>query len=93
MKFKENEILYYVNPFVFTIEKVQISMGCYDHDGLYYIDHTGAYLKEADLHRSLEDAKTHAFNLLNKFHYKKQQELLYVKDEYLKVEDPYGEEL
>lgn len=67
MKFKEGQYLYYVNPFCFTIEKILTKMIVAEHDGLYYIDNVGAYLKEEDLFLDLEEAKKDALNKLNKF--------------------------
>lgn len=71
MKFKDGSILFYVNPFVFTIEKVQVDFGVKDEINpniINYIDQTGAYLAEHDLFDNLTDAKFDALNKLNKFY-------------------------
>ena len=75
MKFKENSILYYINPFVFIIEKVKVSMAVKEQTGIYYIDKTGAYLKEEDLFETLNEAKQYAFQKLDEFYYKKRMEI------------------
>ena len=71
MKFKEGQYLYYVNPFVFTIEKVLIQMVVKEEYGLFYIDDVGAYLKEEDLFEDLNEAKCDAFIKLRSFSNKK----------------------
>ncbi len=81
MKFKYNsgDELYYTNPFIFTIDLVHIDFTFEDHTGSYYIDQTGAYLCEWDLHKTLEEAKADALNKLEKFHSKKINEILNCK--------------
>lgn len=79
MKYAENEILYYVCPFSFIIELVKIEIGLKEIDGLYYIDESGAYLKEENLFRDISDAQEHAFKLLTKFYYEKTYHILYDK--------------
>lgn len=88
MKFKENDILYYVYPFPTLgamIEKVQVSMCVVEMDGLYYIDQTGAYLKEEDLFHTLDQAKQNAFDKLNNFYSKKTKDLINTYDNDIKM--------
>lgn len=75
MKFKVGDILYYVNPFIFVIDKVQIEFTDYDNGQLFYIDAVGAYLAEHDLFERLEDAKGHAMTRLQDFYDRKQNEI------------------
>lgn len=76
-KFKSGDLLYYVNPFVFTIDKVLIQF--IDEPNttgfLYYVDHTGGYLAQEDLFLELEQAQEHALGLLNRFYSKKIDEI------------------
>lgn len=68
MKYEAGDILYYVNPFVFIIEKVQVEFAYKEEDGtLYYIDCTGAYLREEELFDNLKEAQKDALNRLDKF--------------------------
>lgn len=78
MKFKENDILYYVCPFIFSIEIIKITMGLREGGVLYYIDETGAYLKEDDLFKTLNGAKDNAFKKLTAFYYQKTYEIIHV---------------
>ena len=75
MKFKPGDILYYVNPFVFTIEKVMIQIPFVEFDKQYYIDNVGASLAEWDLFEDLPAAKGHAMMFLNKFIEKSQHQI------------------
>jgi len=68
MKYNSGDILYFVNPFVFTIDKVKIEMGVLEEGELFYIDNIGAYLKEEDLFVNLKDAQKYALENLNKFY-------------------------
>jgi len=68
MKYKEGDILFYVNPFVFIIEKVKIEMGILEKGELFYIDDIGAYLREEDLFNNLKEAQKYALNQLDKFY-------------------------
>lgn len=77
-KYSSGQILYYVNPFVFTIEMVQISFTLIEEDGTpFYIDNVGAYLYEWDLFLYLEDAKQDAVRRLKKFYQEKEWEILH----------------
>ena len=77
MKFNSGDILYYICPFIFTIEKVKIDMVVKEADGtFYYIDQTGAYLHEGDLFVKLKEAQMDANNKLNKFCHEKRYEIL-----------------
>jgi len=68
MKYSSGDILYYVNPFVFFIDVVRIDYAYKEEDGtVYYIDHTGAYLREEELFKSFSQAQKKAFQLLEKF--------------------------
>lgn len=80
MKFKEEDKLFYINPFVFTIEKVEIQMGILEEvEGekkIFYIDDSGAYLAEENLFKDLEDAKEYALDLLDLFYQKRKLEII-----------------
>jgi len=77
MKFNSGDILYYVCPFIFTIEKVKIDMVIREDDGtFYYIDQTGAYLHEGDLFAKLKEAQIDATEKLNKFYNAKKYEII-----------------
>lgn len=67
MKYKEDDILFYVNPVVFFIEKVKIKMGILEDNDNFYIDSSGAWLREGDLFTDLKEAKTNAIKRLEKF--------------------------
>ena len=68
MKYKSGDILMYVNPFVFFIDKVKIEYAYKEEDGtIMYIDHTGAYLKEEELFKTWKEAQVYALELLDKF--------------------------
>ena len=69
-EFKSGDILYYVNPFIFIIDKVLIEFidQEYSQENIYYIDHSGAYLLECHLFNNLSDAKNHAQEMLDKFY-------------------------
>ena len=66
-EFKSGDILYYVNPFIFIIDKVLIEFidQEYSQENIYYIDHSGAYLLENHLFSNLTDAKNHAQEMLD----------------------------
>jgi hypothetical protein len=78
-KYKVGDELYYINPFVFIIEKVRIEFVEEDTEtGLYfYVDWTGAYLSEFDLTRTLPDAKQLALDYLNRFYRQREHEILH----------------
>lgn len=80
MKYQEGDILYYVNPFVFEIDKVKIEMALNENGELFYIDDVGAYLKEYDLFRNLEEAKIEALTRLNKFYREVQTKITKTSD-------------
>jgi hypothetical protein len=67
MKFKEDDILYYINPVVFNIELVKIDMAYIEGEELYYIDSTNAYLREPDLFEDLKDAQRESLKRLEKY--------------------------
>lgn len=75
MKFKAGDILYYVNPFVYTIEQILVQFPDTNNGHQYYVDNDGALLAEWDLFERLEDAKGHALQLLEKFYVEKQNEI------------------
>lgn len=81
--YKAGDILYYVNPFVFIIDKVLIEFIDNDNDygQLFYIDHSGAYLQEDNLSTTLSDAKGKAMLMLEAFYNKKQHEIWNAKPE------------
>lgn len=69
-EFKPGDILYYVNPFVFIIDKVLIEF-VEEADvnfNIYYIDHSGAYLLQEHLFQTLDGAKARAYEMLEKFY-------------------------
>lgn len=68
MKFKENDILYYVCPISFIIEKIKVEYAVKEADRIYYIDISGAYFAEECLHKCLKDAKHQALDILNSFY-------------------------
>lgn len=78
MNYKENQELFYVNPFIFKIEKVIITFQVREDNGdIHWIDHSGAYLKEWDLVDNLESAKILAQHYLENFYFKKLNEIIY----------------
>lgn len=77
MKYKNNDILYYVSAFIFAIEVVRIDMAYKEEDGtLYYIDSSGAYLTESDLFDDFKEAQVDALNKLNKFYHENRYHIL-----------------
>lgn len=72
MKFKVGDVLYYCDPFVFTIEKIKIA---FLHDE-YYCDKTYAMFKEKELFFTLKETKTYAHFLLTDFVHKKTKEIM-----------------
>lgn len=81
--FKPGEELYYVNPFMFHIDKVLIEFIEYDEEvqQTFYIDHCGAYLAEFHLFRDLGSAQQVAFSMLNDFYQLKLHEIMIAKPE------------
>ena len=77
MKFKDNDILYYVCPFTFKIELVKVTMAVQEEKFLYYIDESGAYLQESSLHDNIFSAQESAYKQLSKFFQEKTEEILY----------------
>jgi hypothetical protein len=75
MKFNIADILYYVNPFVFTIEKIRVVDISYDQGVLFYIEEGNGYLREEDLFDNVEEAVNEAIHGLNAFYNKRIQEL------------------
>jgi len=70
MKFKAGDSLYYVNPFVFTIEKIVVECAVTDEHNpklIYYIAEDNAYLAEHDLVETVEEAKRKAMLYLERF--------------------------
>lgn len=76
MKFKEEDTLYYVDPFVFTIDLVTVKMAIKENGHIYYIDEVGAWLAEWDLFKSVEEVKGEAIKRLNKFYGDKLTEIM-----------------
>lgn len=77
MKYEAGDILYYVCPFVFTIEKVKIDYAYKEEDGtIYYIESSGGYLYEYDLFNNLEDARNNALKKLEDFFRTKNNEIM-----------------
>lgn len=77
MKFSEGDILYYVCPFQFSIELIKVSIAVKEGKDLYYIDQSGAYLREDTLHDNIFSAQESAYKQLSKFFQEKTQEILY----------------
>lgn len=77
MKFKEGDIVYYVNPFVFDIELIKLDFLYKDENGIYWIDSTGAYIAENDVSTTLEEAKEKAIKYLDRFCKQKTLEIYY----------------
>lgn len=77
MKYKPGDILYYINPFVYVIDKVLIEFIDDENEfgQLFYVDHSGAYLQEDNLFYELSDAKGQAMLMLQSFYDKKQKEI------------------
>lgn len=74
--YKPGDILYYVNPFVFVIDKVLIEFVDEVQNGeRYYVDHSGAYLTESSLSPDLLEAKLIAQARLQAFYVQKDQEI------------------
>lgn len=75
--YKPGDILYYVNPFVFFIDKVMIQFvdPQIEQNRIYYIDNIGAYLLEEHLTPDLAKAKGMAMLMLNDFIERKQYEI------------------
>lgn len=78
MKYFSGDILYYTDPFIFTISKVYIDYILKEDNGeIFYIEDTGAYLKEQDLFQTLNEAKQDSINKLQKFYLRKMNEIIY----------------
>jgi hypothetical protein len=76
-KYYVGDKLYYVNPFVFTIEEVIVNYVFTDDDGtVFYMEEPEAPLLEEDLFDNLDDAMRSAFKRLDKFYYSKQNQIL-----------------
>lgn len=75
--FESGQFAYYVNPFIFTIEVVELELYYQDEMGIFWIDNIGAYLAERDLHHKLQDAKNDALFKLEKFYKQKTHEIVY----------------
>lgn len=78
MKFQENDILYYVCPFQFSIELIKVVMAVKEGNYLYYIDEVGSYLKEENLFTNVYDARENAHKKLSNFYYKKSYEIIHI---------------
>lgn len=71
MKFKIGQEVYYVDKYIFTIEKIKID---FTHNE-YYCDETYAMFEEKDLFETLKEAKSYANSLLRNFYNKKWDEI------------------
>ena len=88
-KYKLGDILYYISPFVFTIEKVLIEfidINKVEPQKVYYVDSNGGYFLECNLVDNLFDAKVLANKYLNRFFVEKSHEILNSNPE-LNIED------
>ena len=86
-RYSIGDILYYVNPCVFTIEVVKIVYVMTEEEmqlanTFIYIEESHAYLAEEDLHVELVDAKNHAIQLLNRYYTKRLGEIQCAKPDY-----------
>lgn len=85
MNFNPPCILYWVDPFIFSIEKVFVDFPYKEEDGtIYYIEKSGAYLQEFDLFEDLNEARGEAIKRLNDFYGTKMEEIMYTNP---KLED------
>jgi hypothetical protein len=77
MKYTVGDILYYVNPFVYIIEKIRIEfVEEKDENGqTFYVDNSGAYLQEDNLFLTLDEAKLQAHKMLMEFTGNKAREI------------------
>lgn len=82
MRFKIGQSLFYVNPFVFTIEKVIVQFTDTDDNNpkvIYYIDDEGAWLAEHDLVETIAEAKRKAMDYLQRYYRERQRDInLYI---------------
>lgn len=67
MKFKEGDILFYVCPFTFIIEKVKVEIAFKESNSIYYVERTGGYLNECDLFADFNEAQNNALEKLDAF--------------------------
>ena len=82
-KYSYGDVLWYVNPFVFTIEQIQVRLIDPDETGrIYYIDDEGAYLLESDLVETVEEAVEKSLFYLERFVKLKKHEINNVKKYY-----------
>ena len=65
MKFHGTQQVWYINPFVYSLEQVVLSV----YDDGYWIDTNGAYLSEDDLFVNFKEAKEACLDRLNDFYY------------------------
>lgn len=72
---KTGDEVYYVNPFVFTIEKTTIFGLQYLEGEEFFIDDRSAVLAKEDVHSNLDEARLHARKLLDKFYEKRIREI------------------
>jgi len=73
--------MWYVDPFIFTIAKIEIINKIQDETGIYIIDKNGAYLEEFDIFDTLSEAKQHALKILDEFFHKKSNVIVNTKEE------------
>jgi len=71
--------MWYVDPFIFTIAKIEIINKIQDETGIYIIDGNGAYLEELNVFDTLPKAKQYALKILDKFFHKKSDEIINIK--------------
>lgn len=73
-KYKPGDVVFWICPITFTIEKIKIEFCDYYDDNKekpYYIDADGAYLYEFEMKDTLEDAKDLAYQGLVKMYFEK----------------------
>lgn len=87
MKFKNNQIVFYVDSTSFKIEKIKITV---EEDIIYpYIDQTGAYYMKDELFADLKEAKKVALKKLSKFYFDTGKKILNANPKLLINEEGY----
>jgi len=72
--------MWYVNSFIFTIEKVEVDTKLSDETGEYYITKDMAYLSVENVFDNLHDAKVHALKLLDEFYNRVNNQIINTKE-------------
>ena len=81
-KFRENDLVFYLNPFSFHIDKVVLEFYEELEQGVPgWIDSTYAYLNEDDLFNDFEAAKRECVRRFNEFYMRRMREIVSVEEE------------